>query len=178
MEVAIIVTVISIGSVTLALLIALAIRRKLSGRGDVEKSNPRSEWPNPPSAGCGVSEGWVEFVEERLYELSASWNAEEPKCALGVVDFLDELRESYATDSPDEQSSSEAIQRALKDILYSNGYTILDSDEWNPETQRAVAVAHKPDATGTKILGKGSSGLARNGKLIRKQEVKVEMKGK
>lgn len=134
-------------------------------------------WPKPPATREDISADWSAFVKDRLNELDPSANQDETKWALGVVDFLDELKEADAESSAAEQTESASLRVSLLDILASQGYAQVDSDEWNPDRQRAVAVVRKPDATGTKVLGKGSSGLSRNGKIIRKQEVKIETKG-
>lgn len=142
-----------------------------------EQTDHPSKWPTPPAGGEGISADWLEFVESRLAELSPHSNADDSKWALGIVDFLDELKESNADASPVERSESDSLCASLSEFLDAKGYSLIDMDEWSPELQRAVAVVRKPDADVTKILGKGSTGLSRYGKVIRKQEVKVEMKG-
>ena len=87
------------------------------------------------------------------------------------------LKESEADASEMERTEARNLADRLKAALKSKGFVLVDSDVWNPDKQRAIAVERKPDATGTKILGKGSTGLARNGTIIRKQEVKIEKKG-
>ena len=139
--------------------------------------SPRNPWPQPPQAGGGVSKDWSDFVRDRLDELDPSAKQNETKWALGVVDFLDELKEADAEASAAEQTKSASLRASLLAVLSSKGYEPVDSDEWNPDKQRAVSVVRNPDTTGTKILGKGSTGLSRNGKIIRKQEVKIETKG-
>lgn len=134
-------------------------------------------WPTAPAVGGGISDNWAEFIRERLCELDPTSYADETKWALGVVDFLDELKEAESEASPEERKVSATLCMALLSSLASRNFKPVDSDEWNPERQRAVAVVRKPDATGTKILGKGSTGLSRNGKIIRKQEVKISTKG-
>ena len=140
------------------------------------KSKP-IKWPRSISAGADVSQEWSEFVNERLKELKSSQAADESKLALGIVDFMDEIKESEAGASSAERDLSASLRHELLDILSSRGFEIIDSEVWNPDLQRAVATVRKPDATETVILDKGSSGLSRNGKIIRKQEVKIEMKG-
>ena len=134
-------------------------------------------WPSPPQQGEGLSDEWLSFVTERLEESRPHDSLDETKWAIGVVDFLDELKEAGLTATEQERVASRALADQLLALLTEKGFTLLDSDEWNPDKQRAVAVVRKPDATGTKILGKGSTGLSRNGRIIRKQEVKIEMKG-
>ena len=136
------------------------------------------EWPSPNVTNEGVSQEWREFVTERLEELRPQRDIDESKWALGIVDFLDELKESESEASSAEKSLSTSLQRELLGILSTRGFAIVDSETWNPDLQRAVAVVRNPDAIKTKILKKGSTGLSRNGKIIRKQEVKIEMKGK
>ncbi|MBQ9727723.1 MAG: hypothetical protein IJV65_09490 [Kiritimatiellae bacterium] len=134
-------------------------------------------WPNAPQSGGGISHDWAEFVGDRLDELDPKTNADETKWALGVVDFLDELKEADAEASVAEQTTSASLRASLLALLSSKGYEPVDSDEWNPDKQRTVSVVRNPDVAGTKILGRGSTGLSRNGKIIRKQEVKIEKKG-
>lgn len=134
-------------------------------------------WPKPPVAENGISSDWTEFVHDRLSELNPASCTDETKWALGVVDFLDELAEANAEASAEERSEATKLRTSIVAILADRHFTPLDSDEWNPQTQRAVAVVRKPDAAETTILGKGSTGLSRNGKVIRKQEVKISTKG-
>ena len=149
-----------------------------SGSQELDTSKPvEIEWPSPNVTDEGVSQEWREFVTERLEELRPHQDIEESKWALGIVDFLDELTESESEASSAERNISVSLQRELLDILSKRGFAVLDSETWNPDLQRAVAVVRKPDAITTTILKKGSTGLSRNGKIIRKQEVKIEMKG-
>ena len=134
-------------------------------------------WPKAPKADNGISADWASFVSDRLAETNPAESSDETKWALGVVDFLDELKESDADASEEERTASRNLSDRLRAALAEKGFALVDSDEWNPDRQRAVAVSRKPDATGTKILGKGSTGLSLNGKIIRKQEVKIETKG-
>ena len=146
--------------------------------GENPDSAPIPEWPSPHMmTGEGISQEWREFVAERLNELDPRQNIDETKWALGVVDFLDELKESELEAFSAERAISTSLHHELLDVLSSKGFAVVESEAWNPDLQRAVAVVRKPDATETKILGKGATGLARNGKIIRKQEVKIEMKG-
>lgn len=133
-------------------------------------------WPKASVSGNGISSNWAEFVRDRLGELDPASCDNETKWALGVVDFLDELKEADAEASSEERASSASLRAALLACLSDKGFALEDSDEWNPDKQRAVAVVRKPDATVTTILGKGSTGLSRNGKIIRKQEVKIVTK--
>ena len=138
---------------------------------------PIEIWPPVPKSGDGISDAWASFVADRLAETDPATLSDETKWALGVVDFLDELKESEEDASEAERSASHSLSDQLKTALGAKGFSLVDSDEWNPDKQRAVAVARKPDAKEPKILGKGSTGLSRNGKILRKQEVKLEMKG-
>ncbi len=136
-----------------------------------------ADWPSPPLPENGISGEWIEFVCQRLDELAPKNNLDETKWALGVIDFLDELKESDAESSPSERDRSTALRQTLVARLAAKGFAPVDSGEWNPDLQRAVAVIRKPDAPGTTIWGKGATGLSRGGKIIRKQEVKIETKG-
>ena len=134
-------------------------------------------WPTAPKSGEGISADWASFVSDRLAETNPAESSDDTKWALGVVDFLDELKESEKGASEVERKESGNLSDHLKAALAAKGFELVDSEEWNPERQRAVAVSRKPDAISTKILGKGSTGLSHNGKIIRKQEVKIETKG-
>ena len=154
------------------------IEGKVSGSQELDISKPvEIEWPSPNVTDEGVSQEWGEFVTERLEELRPQQDIEESKWALGIVDFLDELKESESEASSAERSISTSLQNELLNILSTRGFALVDSEAWSPDLQRAVAVVRKPDAIKTTILKKGSTGLSRNGKIIRKQEVKIEMKG-
>ena len=154
------------------------IEGKESGSQELDISKPvEIEWPSPNVTDEGVSQEWGEFVTERLEELRPQQDIEESKWALGIVDFLDELKESESEASSAERSISTSLQNELLNILSTRGFALVDSEAWSPDLQRAVAVVRKPDAIKTTILKKGSTGLSRNGKIIRKQEVKIEMKG-
>lgn len=134
-------------------------------------------WPTAPNVGDGISADWAEFARERLRELTPRPVADETKWALGVVDFLDELKEAEAEASPKEKTASETLRDALVAALSVKGFAPIDSNQWNPALQRAVAVVRNPGASVTTILGKGASGLSFGEKIIRKQEVKIETKG-
>lgn len=156
----------------------LAAEEKDYGSQIRDTSKPvELEWPSPNVRREGVSQEWGEFVTERLEELRPQQDIYESKWALGIVDFLDELKESESEASSTERALSTSLRHELLDILSKRGFAIVDSETWNPDLQRAVAVVRKPDAIKTTILKKGSTGLSRNGKIIRKQEVKIEMKG-
>ena len=155
---------------------SLAVEEKDSGSQE-SITCTQCEWPSPIMTGAGVSQEWSEFVTERLEELKPRQDGDESKWALGIVDFLDELKESDAEASPAERDVSTSLQHELLTVLSSRGFETIDSESWNSGLQRAVAVVRKPDVIKTTILKKGSTGLSRNGKIIRKQEVKIEMKG-
>lgn len=147
------------------------------GPSSVPTESGPTAWPTAPKADRGISADWASFVSDRLAETAPAEFSDETAWALRVVDFLDELKESEADASEAERAESRNLSARLKAALDAKGFEPVDSDEWEPNRQRAVAVSRKPGATGTKILGKGSTGLSRNGKIIRKQEVKIETEG-
>lgn len=163
---------------------------KLGSRFKKNESNPlhnksasdreswgENEWPSVDVANWRVSQEWRDFVSERLSELKPNMEGDETKWALDVVDFLDELSEADEEVSFAERDISKSIRRRLLEIFSSRGFALIDSNEWNPDLQRAVSVVRRSDVLTTNIIKKGSTGLSRNGKIIRKQEVKIEMKG-
>ena len=141
-----------------------------------QKSPIVPTWPSAPQSGTGLSSDWLSFVSDRLAELSPP-DGSKPAWALGVVDFIDELKESDGEASQQEQAESAKLRESLTAFLTFHEYELLDSDTWDSAKQRAVAVHRSLDAMGPRILGKGSTGLARSGKVIRKQEVKLEQPG-
>ena len=111
------------------------------------------------------SEDVRELVREREAELVRrleDW-------ALEVVDTIDEISRI-----PHEKGTIAYVER-LRSQLSMQDCTLIDSDEWNPELQRAIKVQDAAQPGGTpRIIRKVSTGLHVRGKLVRKQSVIIE----
>ena len=111
------------------------------------------------------SEDARELVRERDAELVRrleDW-------ALEVVDAMDEISRM-----PHEKGTVAYVER-LRSQLAMQDCTLIDSDEWNPELQRAIKVQEAAQPGGApRIIRKVSTGLYVRGKLARKQTVIIE----
>lgn len=111
------------------------------------------------------SEDARELVRERDAELVRrleDW-------ALEVVDAVDEISRI-----PHEKGTIAYVER-LRSQLSMQECTLIDSDEWNPELQRAIKVQDAAQPGGSpRIIRKVSTGLYVRGKLARKQAVVIE----
>lgn len=111
------------------------------------------------------SEDARELVRERDAELVRrleDW-------ALEVVDAMDEISRI-----PHENGTVAYVER-LRNQLSMQDCTLIDSDEWNPELQRAIKVQDAAQPGGSpRIIRKVSTGLYVRGKLARKQAVVIE----
>lgn len=108
-----------------------------------------------------------DLVRDRLEEVSRrveDWGME-------VADALGEL-EDLKTEDADDARRVQDVCTELRRELSALGCEILDSDVWNPETQRAVKVEYTlPPGSTPSIAQKVSYGLRVQGRLVRKQEV-------
>lgn len=111
------------------------------------------------------SEDVRELVKERDAELVRrleDW-------ALEVVDAMDEISRI-----PHEKGIAAYVE-SLRCQLATQNCTLIDSDIWNPELQRAVKVQDATQPGGSpRIIRKVSTGLQVRGKLVRKQSVVIE----
>lgn len=122
-----------------------------------------------------LSRDFCEFVMDRLSELSiGETSTENEKWAVSVVDFFDELRGCAKEWIDSEAVCAKEIQRLLQSFIGYSGYSLIDLDKWDPDLQRAVAVEPDDAANEPIIIEKGATGLSKNGKIIRKQEVRIK----
>lgn len=113
------------------------------------------------------------FFTERVQEaLESEIGSTEWACLL--ADFADELQMMRAAQSPQGQKLLDIFLSAIREDLSREGGELLDSDEWDPQIQRAVEVVHTGrDGEKEQIDRKDSFGLRLRGKLLRKQNVKL-----
>ena len=111
------------------------------------------------------SEDVRELVRERDAELVRrleDW-------ALEVVDAMDEISRI-----PHEKGPVAYVERLCSQLSMLD-CTLIDSDEWNPELQRAIKVEEAvTPGSSTRVTRKISTGLRVRGKLVRKQTVIIE----
>ena len=111
------------------------------------------------------SEDVRELIKERDSELVSrleDW-------ALEVVDTMDEISRM-----PQEKGTAAYIER-LRSQLAALDCTLIDSDKWDPELQRAIKVEEAvTPGSAPCITRKISTGLRVRGKLVRKQTVIIK----
>lgn len=129
-------------------------------------------------AGMSLTENTRVFLDDRLSDLVIDHfidDDQKSRWGLRVASFLDEVSLLRLHVSPEDRREIEGILCGLREKMNSLELEIIDKDEWDAACQRAVSVARKGDAPGTRILKKIACGLAFRGKIVKKQEVSVEM---
>lgn len=142
---------------------------------DKSTIQPLYAWPVISNQDNKLSGDFNEYIADRLKELNPGATPTDDKWAVAVVDFWDELRAcSNEWLTPDALCARE-IQKSLQAFIGQFGYCLIDCDKWSPNVQRAVSIVHDADVIEPMIVEKGATGLSKNGKLVRKQEVKVRI---
>lgn len=125
------------------------------------------------AAHAPISESLTVFFTERVQELRETESGSTEWAGL-LADFADELQMMHASQTPQEQQVSDLFLSSIREDLSREGGELLDSDEWDPQIQRAVEVVHTGrDGEREQIDRKDSFGLRLRGKLLRKQNVKL-----
>lgn len=119
-----------------------------------------------------LTDGFRELVEDRVVALS-SIEKDEDRWGLKAVDLYDELQRLIDSSSEGERHVLAAILSRVSSELDSKGFVRIKLLEWNPEFQNAVVVTHGECAEGIKVIDIISSGVKRNGQILRKQEVSI-----
>lgn len=126
---------------------------------------------------AGVSSDMVEFFASRAEVLARPNGPLDAKWAVDAVDFHDEITDIGKGSELTEQER--ALCRVIRESLAASfrlaDIHMLDSDTWNPNIQRAVAVTRNASTTEPLIREKGATGLSVRGSLLRKQEVSLVM---
>ncbi len=95
---------------------------------------------------------------------------------LAAVDFFDELSLLAEGCEAADADVVLSLQKALPGLLALHGCKLLDESEWNPQVQRATSIDRcLSEGERPRLVRKFSSGLMVEGKLIRKQEVKLQL---
>lgn len=120
----------------------------------------------------GLSADLVKFLEVRCAEISQMAVGDSVWCE-NIVDFYDELTgESLKLDS---QSDAEItkLRLAIEKLLNEQAIELLRYQEWTPECQKAVVVTPSDGCDRIRIVQTITSGIKKDGKILRKQEVSV-----
>jgi len=113
-----------------------------------------------------------ELIKDRLVGIDEADNME--KQALYAADLLAEINSFIISYNDHTQEQLEQLCQATRLELEEHNCELLDSDTWDPETQRAVKISYDLPAENTPvIIRKLSLGLKINNRLIRKQEVSL-----
>jgi len=117
-------------------------------------------------------DGFRELVENRVSVLRSIGN-DEDEWGVKAVDFYDELQHLVDSSSEEERHVLDAILSRIESELDAKGFVRIKLSEWNPEFQNAVVVTQGECAEGIKVIDTISSGVKRNGQILRKQEVSI-----
>lgn len=122
-----------------------------------------------------TSENLKGLIQDRINDLNITGLSVE-QWALGVVDFIDEVSGIRNGLSDRERQHLKVLVNQLKKQLAAMDCVLIDEDEWNPKKQRAITTRKTlPKEALPRITDKGATGLMIQGKLIRKQEVFIEI---
>lgn len=125
------------------------------------------------AAHAPLPESLTVFFTERVQEIRETESGSTEWAGL-LADFADELQMMRAAQSPQGQKLLDLFLSAIREDLGREGGELLDSDEWDPQIQRAVEVVHTGrDGEREQVDRKDSFGLRLRGKLLRKQNVKL-----
>lgn len=125
------------------------------------------------AAHAPLPESLTVFFTERVQEIRETESGSTEWAGL-LADFADELQMMRAAQSPQGQKLLDLFLSAIREDLGREGGELLDSDEWDPQIQRAAEVVHTGrDGEREQVDRKDSFGLRLRGKLLRKQNVKL-----
>lgn len=119
-----------------------------------------------------LSDGFRELVENRVAALHSIEN-DEDGWGLKAVDLYDELQRLVDSSFEGERHVLNAILSRIASELDTKGFAQIKLSEWNPEFQNAVVVTQGECSEGIKVIDTISSGVKRNGQVLRKQEVSI-----
>lgn len=112
------------------------------------------------------------LVIDRIEEIEEASHPDD--AALLSLSFIQELKLMAQAYSDNNAKALTDIITELERLLTIDGYTILDSDEWDSSTQRAVKIHYDlVEGDSPTIKQKVSLGLSKQGRIIKKQEVEL-----
>lgn len=92
-----------------------------------------------------------------------------------AVSMIDELALLRAHISDEDLRVVDFVCGCICDKMKEMNLALIDKETWDSSCQRAVSVVRSDTAVETKILKKKACGMTFRGKVIKKQEVEVEM---
>lgn len=119
-----------------------------------------------------LSDGFRELVENRVAALHSMEN-DEDGWGLKAVDLYEELQRLLDSSFEGERHVLNTILSRIASELDAKGFVQIKLSEWNPEYQNAVVVTQGECSEGIKVIDTISSGVKRNGQVLRKQEVSI-----
>jgi len=111
-------------------------------------------------------------IVARVQETGPCFDEETPlRFIEEIVDRLDDLRAIAKNHRDETVKDLDSFRQVLVSVLAKCGAELINSELWDPALQRAIAKEPTPGLTTPSILRFGSTGICRNGQLVRKQEV-------
>lgn len=118
------------------------------------------------------------FLEDRLEGLIIESPLNDDRIlewGQSAVSMIDELVLLRAHISDEDLRVVDFVCGCICDKMKEMNLALIDKDTWDSSCQRAVSVVRSETAVETKILRKKACGMTFKGKVIKKQEVDVEM---
>lgn len=118
------------------------------------------------------------FLEDRLEGLVIVSPMNEDgilRWGQSAVSMIDELALLRAHISDEDLRVVDFVRGCICDKMKEMNLALIDKETWDSSCQRAVSVVRSDTAVETKILKKKACGMTFKGKVIKKQEVEVEM---
>lgn len=122
----------------------------------------------------GINPQLHEFIQDRIEQIREA-EGDDIQWGIKAVDFMDELRMMEKSYSAKDKEAADFISGVIRKKCASLKIELIDHDEWTPAEQRALSVTRTHNAGNARILSKGATGLRHDGRLIRKQEVILEL---
>lgn len=123
---------------------------------------------------CDASDSreFMEDIVQRIRDEGSQFDSSTPYDFVEeIVDRIDDLRLLSDKAAPYDAPDIGEFITILTDLLKDCEVELLHSESWNPEIQRALSKNPTEGISETKIMSFGSTGISRDSKLIRKQEV-------
>ena len=124
------------------------------------------------SCGDPSTRSFMDEIVSRVSEEAPNFGDDTPIDFIEeIVDRIDDLKLLTAKASAEDASHIDQFSKQLKDLLGTCGVELLHSDSWEPSIQRALSKTPTEGISEPRITSFGSTGISRNSKLLRKQEV-------
>ena len=111
-------------------------------------------------------------IAKTVQETGPCFDPETPHCFIEeMVDRLDDLQAIQKNQTGQTAEGIRSFRNSLIGILSDCGVALIHSDHWDASLQRAIVREISPGIVAPTILRYGSTGIRRDGQLVRKQEV-------